>query len=252
MRYAAEFLTENDCYRAGRPLQPKGIIVHSTGVDQKRIGAYTSQWNRPGVAACVHGFLGLDGAGALCFTQTLPFEMRCWGCGSGAKGSYNNSHIQFEICEWLDDAAWCRETYGAALEICAMLCMEYGIDPQAVVTHSEAHAQGFASNHGDVMHWWPRHGLSMDGFRADLKQFLEDEKMKETEENYRVFRAFMERYEAEQREKSPSVWAEEVCAKAVRAGLFADGNGDGSMDSPQSYVRRQELAMVLARQGVLG
>ena len=25
--------------------------------------------------------------------------MRCWGCGSGSKGSYNNGFIQFEICE---------------------------------------------------------------------------------------------------------------------------------------------------------
>ena len=34
--------------------------------------------------------------------------------------------------------------------------------------HSEAHALGYASNHGDVMHWWPRWGLGMDGFRTAL------------------------------------------------------------------------------------
>ena len=170
-----KLLTESDCYKAGKPLAPRGVVVHSTGVDQKRISAYTSQWNRPGVRACVHGLLGLNDRGGLCFTQTLPFEMRCWGCGSGPKGSLNDSHIQFEICETLGDGVWCRETYAAALELCLSLCRLYGIPPEAVVCHSEAHALGKASNHGDVMHWWPRFGLSMEGFRAELQERLEEE-----------------------------------------------------------------------------
>lgn len=172
MKIIRRILTESDCYRAGKPLAPKGIVVHSTGVDQKRIAAYTAQWDRPGVRACVHGLLGLDGAGELCFTQTLPYEMRCWGCGSGENGSYNDSHIQFEICETLNDPGWCRETYAAALELCTDLCRLYAIPAENVVCHSEAHAMGYASNHGDVMHWWPAFGLSMDGFRAELKERL--------------------------------------------------------------------------------
>ena len=172
MNCIQEFLTENDCFRAAQPLTPTGIVVHSTGVDQKRISAYTSQWNRPGVRVCVHGLLGLDDEGRLSYVQTLPYDVRCWGCGSGAKGSYNASHIQFEICETLDDGAWCRETCAAALELCAGLCRAYGIAPENVVCHSEAHAAGYASNHGDVMHWWPRWGLSMAGFRTELTAAL--------------------------------------------------------------------------------
>ena len=172
MNVRTNILTESDCYRAGKPLAPTGIMVHSTGVDQKRIAAYTRQWNRPGVNACVHGMLGLDEAGELCYTQLLPYEMRCWGCGSGPKGSYNDSCIQFEICETLGDGDWCRTTYDAALELCADLCRRYGIPAEKVVCHSEAHAMGYASNHADVMHWWPRYGLTMDGFRSELTQRL--------------------------------------------------------------------------------
>lgn len=172
LKTVRNILTKNDCYLAGKPLTPKGIVLHSTGVDQKYVAAYTGQWNRSGTGACVHGFLGLDSGGVLCFAQTLPYEMRCWGCGSGSKGSYNNSHIQFEICETLEDGDWCRETYAAALELCAALCRMYGIDPAQVVCHSEAHALGYASNHADLMHWWPRHGCSMDGFRAALQARL--------------------------------------------------------------------------------
>ena len=175
MQYRENFLTRNDCYRSGRTIRPRGIVVHSTGTDQKRIRTYADAWNRPGVRTCVHGFLGLDEGGVLTFEQHLPFTMRCWGCGSGPRGSCNDTHIQFEICETLSDGAWCRETYAAALDVCTELCLRFAIPPEQVICHSEAYALGRGSNHGDVMHWWPRHGLSMDGFRADLRKRLEDE-----------------------------------------------------------------------------
>ena len=33
---------------------------------------------------------------------------------------------------------------------------------------------GIASNHGDVMHWFPKHGKSMDTFRAEVNRLLEN------------------------------------------------------------------------------
>jgi len=246
MKREISYLTENDCYKAARPMTPSGIIVHSTGVNQKRISAYTSQWNRPGVAVCVHGFLGLNDSGELCYRQILPYDIRCWGCGSGENGSFNASHIQFEICEDLRDADWCLETYAAALEICRELCREYSIAPENVVTHSEAHAMGYASNHADVMHWWPQQRLSMELFRKELAESLEDEGM-----SYERFREYMARYEAELRSLPASAYAVQSARKAVSSGVFADGDGSGSMDMPQSPVKRQELAVLLDRLGLL-
>lgn len=177
MQTRVNLLTNNDCCKAAKPMKPTGIVVHSTGCDQKQIAAYTRAFNCPGVEKCVHGFLGLDENGVLTYEQTLPYTVRCWGCGSGVRGSYNASHIQFEICETLNDRAWCRETFAAALDLCEKFCREYDISPENVVCHSEAHAKGYASNHADVMHWWPKHGLSMDGFRAELRKRLEDDDM---------------------------------------------------------------------------
>ena len=250
MKRRTNFLTENDCYKAARPLKPTGILVHSTGVNQKRIGPYTSQWNRPGVQVCVHGFLGLDGDGELCYEQILPYSMRCWGCGSGSLGSYNATHIQFEICEDITDRRWLHTTYDAAKEICRELCLQYGIDPANVVTHSEAHAMGYASSHADVMHWWPIEGLDMDRFRKELREELKDE-MENNDKNYAVFKAFMARYEAEQRALPPSDYAAESCRKGVASGLFTDGSGDGSIDWPHAYLKRQELAVLMDRRGEL-
>ncbi len=45
---------------------------------------------------------------------------------------------------------------------------------QNIICHSEGYKQGVASNHGDVMHWFPKHGKSMDTFRADVKALLEN------------------------------------------------------------------------------
>lgn len=170
------FLKNNRTYKSGKILSPTGIVVHSTGTNQKRISAYTVQWDSPSTGVCVHGMLGLDDTGELCFTQTLPYNFRCGGCGSGPRGSYNNSHIQFEICEDnLSSAEWAHKTYAAALMICEELCRRFQIPPENVVCHSEAHALGYASNHADVMHWWPKFNLSMDGFRAALRERLEDD-----------------------------------------------------------------------------
>ena len=49
----------------------------------------------------------------------------------------------------------------------------------------------------------------------------------------------------------PSTYATEACLKGITSGLFSDGNKDGLVDSPQSYVKRQELATVLYRAGLM-
>jgi hypothetical protein len=41
-----------------------------------------------------------------------------------------------------------------------------------VIDHSEGYDLGIASNHGDVAHWFPKYGKSMDTFRADVKALL--------------------------------------------------------------------------------
>ena len=49
----------------------------------------------------------------------------------------------------------------------------------------------------------------------------------------------------------PSAYAKSACQRGIESGLFTDGNNDGLVDNPQSYVKRQELATVLDRKGLL-
>lgn len=178
------FLTNNDCYKAGKKITVKGIMVHSTGAnnpwlkrylpDDGKIGKnqYGNHWNtaRPGgIQVCVHGFIGKLANGSVATYQTLPWNHRGWHAG----GSANNTHIGFEICEdGLNDATYFNAVYKEAVELCAYLCKEYGLTEKDIICHSEGYKKGIASNHGDVMHWFPKHGKSMDAFRSDVAKLL--------------------------------------------------------------------------------
>ena len=178
-------LTENACYKAGRKITVKGNMVHSTGAnnpwlkryvgpDDGKLGKnqYNNHWNTyhpGGREVCVHGFIGKLADGSVATYQTLPWDYRGWHAG----GSANDTHIGFEICEdGLSDATYFKKVYQEAIELCAYLCKQYGLTEQNIICHSEGYKKGIASNHSDVMHWFPKHGKSMDSFRADVKALL--------------------------------------------------------------------------------
>lgn len=182
-------LTENACYKAGRKITPKGIMVHSTGANNPNlrryvgpddgllgVNQYGNHWNqdKPGGSyVCVHGFIGKLADGTVATYQTLPWNWRGWHAGDGSKGSANDTHISFEICEDdLSDSSYFSAVYQEAVELCAYLCKQYDLTEKDILCHSEGYTKGIASNHGDVMHWFPKFGKSMDTFRADVKKLL--------------------------------------------------------------------------------
>lgn len=192
MKLIKNLLTENNCYKAGETIIPKGIMPHSSGANNptlKRyvqpniegigVNKYSNDWNRPkpdGKNKCPHAFLGKLENGDIATVQTLPWNYRGWHCGSGKNGSANDTHISFEICEdGLTDKTYFDKVYKEAVELCAYLCKLYKLDPLkdgVIIDHSEGYKRGIASNHGDVNHWFPKHGKSMDTFRADVNAEL--------------------------------------------------------------------------------
>ena len=180
--------TNNDCYKAGKAMTPKGIMVHSTGANNpwlKRyvgpddgllgVNQYGNHWNQHmDRQVCVHAFIGKLKDGKIATYQTLPWNMVGWHSGSGSKGNANYlGYIGFEICEdGLTNAAYFNKVYTEAVELCVYLCKQYNLTEKDIICHSEGHALGIASNHGDVMHWFPKHGKSMDTFRAAVKTGL--------------------------------------------------------------------------------
>jgi len=182
-------LTNNACYKAGRTITPKGIMVHSTGANnpwlKRYVGPddgllgknpYNNHWNQDnpdGRQVCVHAFIGKLADGTIATYQTLPWNQRGWHCGSGSKGSGNDCYISFEICEdGLTDTSYFNKVYAEAVELCVYLCREFGLTENNIICHSEGYKLGIASNHADVLHWFTKHGKSMDTFRTEVKRLL--------------------------------------------------------------------------------
>ena len=251
-------LTENDCYKAGRKIVPKGVMVHSTGANNPNLRRYvgpddgllgqnpnSNHWNMSGVGACVHAFIGKMADGSVATYQTLPWTARGWHCGTGSKGiSANNTHISFEICEdGLKDRDYFDLVYREAVELTAYLCREYGLDPLedgVVICHQEGARRGIASNHADVLHWFPMHGMTMDDFRADVAQEMEESKDVTQEQ----FDAMMNDWLARRSALPASDWAVPYISEAIDKGYMADVGG--TIERPQSFVTREELAVSLA------
>lgn len=188
MDYNILLFTKNDCYKANRKMTPKGIVVHSTGVnntnlkryvgpDDGRLGVNTNNnhWNRSGVSTCLHGFIGKDKNGNVCTYQTLPTNICCWGVGKGPKGSYNYrpAYLQFEILEDnLTNLIYFNKVMKEAQELCAKWCKEYNISVDNVISHKEAHMRGYGSNHSDCDNWLIKFGKDMNWFRSEVMKFM--------------------------------------------------------------------------------
>ena len=254
MRLQKQYLTKNDCYRAGRAIRPQGIMVHSTGANNPSVARYVpgddvigrnqygNDWDRPGLEKCAHAFVGRFADGSVGTVQTLPWNRRGWHCGRGKNGSANDTHISFEICEdGLTDASYFKAVYQEAVELTASLCKEYNLDPLAdgvVICHQEGCRRGIASNHGDVLHWFPKFGKTMDDFRADVARWMEGE----DEMTQDQFDTMMENWLARRNNQPASDWAKPYIQEAIDTGVMTDVGG--TIERPQGFVTRQELATV--------
>ncbi len=256
MEIREHILTHSDCWKAGKTITPKGVMVHSPGVAQPNVQVFLDTWDVPDCDACVHGFITKDGV-----VQTLPWNWRGWHAGKSAEGkiSANNTHISFEILEpaghtyqggtmigydVAKNAAYFETVYGNAVELTAQLCGKYGLDPLApgvVICHSEGCTMGIASNHADVMHWFPKHGKNMDLFRLDVKRAMEGGEEEVTQEQ---FETMLAAHNAAMAAKPVSPWAKEAWDKAVAQGVF-----DGTQ--PGGAFTREQAAVVLDRLGLV-
>lgn len=248
MRLRQQLLTKNDCYKAGRTIQVKGVMVHSTGANNPKVCRYVpgdtemglntadNHWDRPDLTKCVHAFVGKFADGGVGTVQTLPWGHRGWHAG----GAANNTHIGFEICEdGLENPVYFAQVYQEAAELTAMLCRQYGLDPLedgVVICHQEGFRRGVASNHADVLHWFPKMGKPMDDFRAEVARLMKGE----DDVTYEQWKEFMEQYRQELGQQPAPDWGEKELEQAKKLGLT-----DGSR--PQDLATRQEVASMIIR-----
>lgn len=261
------YLTKNDCYNDGRMIYVKGIMVHSTAANNPRVNRYvpigknysSMNWNKPGLKKCVHGFLGYMPNGEVGFAQTLPWNKRGWHAG----GAANNTHIGFEICEDdLTSKEYFGKIYSYAVQLCGELCKKFSLYPLkdgVIICHQEGYRRGIASNHADVLHWFPKMGKSMDDFRNDVYFYMNnkgddnmnDEKFAEYMSKWlgshsfvlsEIHKELTDKYWNDKARLPMSSWAvaEEIPEFARMAGI-----SDGS--APLSYATREQVLAMLKR-----
>ena len=196
----------SSCYRATKKMTVRGILIHSTGANNKTLKRYVqpskddknydklikiigvninkNDYNHASLSSGLNAFIGSSADGTVLSVQTMPWNYRPWGCGSGSKGSCNDGWIQFEICEdsLLDDKYF-DDIYCECVQLVAYLCSEYSLNPlgysslkgvkiPVITCHSEANRLGFASNHRDIEHWLQIYNKTMDNLRNDVNSVL--------------------------------------------------------------------------------
>jgi len=181
--------TNNACFKKAEIIQPKGILIHSTGINFPYLNYFcvpddgflgpnvnNTHWNKFLVdgqrRVCVHAFIGKLMNGNIATYQTLPWHYRGWHSGKGHLGTANDTHIGIEILEDdLVNSTYFNSVYKEAVELCAFLCKMFNLNPLKngiIVDHFEAYEKNIAANHIDVQHWFPKHGKTMNTFRIDV------------------------------------------------------------------------------------
>ena len=198
--------TQSTCYKGTSTMTIKGVLWHSTGANNPNLKRYIqpsdnaqdkqqwlellgentnkNDWNHIQHQAGLNAWIGKLADGSVATVQTMPWNYKPWGCGSGSKGSCNNGWIQFEICEdALTDKAYFEAVYKEACELTAYLCDLFNINPKGTVKvngvdiptilcHADSAALGFGGNHSDVNHWFPKFGKSMATARDDVAKLM--------------------------------------------------------------------------------
>lgn len=111
--------TQSTCYKGTRTMIPKGVLWHSTAVNNPYISRYVqpsdnapdrdamlkllgknkygNDWNHTTRKAGLNCWIGKLTDGTVTTVQSMPWNFKPWGCASGSKGSCNDSWVQFEI-----------------------------------------------------------------------------------------------------------------------------------------------------------
>ena len=195
------YQTNSASYIAAVKMTPKGIMWHSTGANNPNLKRYVGpddgllgvNANKNYGSGGVHAFIGKLKDGSIATYQTLPWNYQGRHSGAGPNGQANKlGYIGFEICEDdLKNKTYFDQVYQEAVEFSVYLCKMFNLNPAqdgVIICHSEGCQRGIASNHADVMHWFPKYGKSMDTARADIIKLLKASEMPPSAEDATLVR----------------------------------------------------------------
>ena len=182
------FMPDSTWYKGSTSaFTPKGILWHDTGADNDTLRRYVqpadndpnyqelialigknkygNDWEHIEKQAGLNCWVGRLADGKVTTLQAGPWTKRPWGCGSGSKGSLNDTHIQWEICQDAKtDKSYFADVYEESVQLSAYLCKKFNIDPHGTITykgikvptivcHWDSYNLKCGSGHGDIYDW---------------------------------------------------------------------------------------------------
>ena len=272
------FLTNSTCYKNTKQMTIKGVLWHSTGINNPNLKRYVqpspskknyktliqtigknshnNDYNHININNGVNAWIGKNAKNEVIAVQTMPWNYKPWGCGSGTRGSCNDGWIQFEICEDnLQDKNYFNMIYKTACELTAYLCKKYNINPKGTTTlngikvptilcHQDSYKLKLGTNHSDIYHWFNKYGKTMEDVRNDVAQLLAQEQEDDEEMTQEQFNKMMDNYIAE-KAKETTTWGTDDLKWAKGLNLMV-GDYQGNM-MPNKFCTRLEIAAILRR-----
>lgn len=255
--------TNNGVYTCGRTINPVGCVNHSVGCAQPAVNVFYNSMNKSSAGWGVNALLGDFHQGEGRILLTLNWNSRPWGVGSGKKGSWNNTKIQWEICEpaghtyaggtmigydVAKNQGYFDRMWKMVVAWNVYVVKKFGYPVSEISDHAESYRAGYGSNHGDVGHWWPKHGKSMDALRQEVQAILsgsEDDDM-----DVARFKELFSEMRSELQDNDCGSWSQAAREWAVNTGLIA-GSGEVINGEPncmwQDFMTREQMATVLYR-----
>lgn len=223
------------------------IVVHYTGNSGDTARNNALYFHEAKVGSSAHYFVsGKD------IYQSVKDYHAAWAVGLGSrtepyfkwpsmwKKITNNNSISVEICGYPNGLEGDATTKDTAAQLVADLMDKYHLDMNCVYRHYDVTGKVCPA-------WAVNTPEKWEQFKSLVWKYFcrkEDDEMVNSEENYQVFKQFMDRWVSEVKAK-PADW---------EAGAMEELKGRGLMDGtkPKMYLERGEFATVLSRMFATG
>ena len=212
-------------YSPGRTQPIEYIVVHYTGNSGDTAQNNLDYFARTKTGTSAHYFVDAQGAG-----QSVLDMDTAWHCGSSRPvhpACRNANSIGVEMCDSVGTVPAAVRDNTAALV--RALMERYAVSLERVLRHYDVTGKKCPAPWVDSPGEW-------DKFKAMLRE--EDNMTQEQ------FDQMMDSYLARRGHRPASSWAVPYIQEAIDAGLLSDVGG--SIDRPQGFVTREELATVAA------
>ena len=212
-------------YQKGRTQPIEYIVVHYTANSGDTAQNNLDYFARTKTGTSAHYFVDEN---EVC--QSVQDTDVAWHCGSrNPRHPYcrNANSIGIEMCNGVGSVPEAVRDRTAAFVRQKM--KEYGLDVNHVLRHYDVTGKRCPAPWVDDPRAW-----------MDFKSMLEED----DDMSYEQFEQYMDRYLSERNAKPADDWAKPYIQDAIDAGAMTDVGG--TIERPQGFITRQELAVVAA------